>query len=350
MKRELSHIKQIENKNKEVVLPKKLENFKAYIISKNYSVKTLESYITNLSLLFKFLKIDKNSRANKSLLLDGKAFKEANVSITNIGITFIRNIKSCDLANYFLFCSEILGNEASTKNTKIVIVKAFFKYLLIQEESIDKNVAEKIELPKLGKKNIIFMNIEESKKLLILAKNDTDNNEVMNKRNLCLIALMTNNGLRKEEIIGISIKDIFLDENYINIHGKGNKERVAYLNKFTHSALENYLIQRNKINNDINENDKDALFISERHNRISASVIENLVEKYINKAGINKNITPHKLRTSFAMRSYKNKVDLYTIASMMGHSSINTLKSYIESDEDNMRNAVNNDTFSDMII
>ena len=194
------------------------------------------------------------------------------------------------------------------------------------------------------------MNIEESKKILILAKDDTDNKEVMNKRNLCIIALLTNNGLRKEEVMEISIKDIFLDENYINIHGKGNKERVAYLSKFTHSALQDYLIERDKIYNDIHEDDKDALFISERHNRISASVIENLVEKYINKAGIKKAITPHKLRTSFAMRNYKNKIDVYTIASMMGHSSINTLKSYIESDEDNMRNAVNNDTFSDMII
>lgn len=351
MAKQISHLVQIRNeKNRDLSLPKQVENFRLYMIDRNLSERTIISYMENLKLFFKFLKIEKNSRADKSILLDAKKFNETYVNLEPVGITFIRNITTDNLTEYFRFSTDILRNSPSTKNTKIVIIKAFFKYLLIQEECVDKNVSEKIELPKLGRKDLVYMNLNEIKKILTLVKNQVGNNTVTNKRNFLVMSLFLNNGLRKSELQGIDLKDIFLDEDYINVKGKGNKARKVFLNQMVHKSLKDYLIERDTICNDINDKDKEALFISEKFNRISCSAIDNLVNKYVCKAGITKPISVHSLRKSFAMMQYKSGCDLKTLQELMSHSSMNTIQSYIRSDEESMRKAIDNNPLADMII
>ena len=115
-----------------------------------------------------------------------------------------------------------------------------------------------------------------------------------------------------------------------------------------HVSLEEYLKERELISSKINEKDKNALFISEKMNRISASAVGNLVEKYIVKSEIAKHITPHSLRKSFAMMQYKNGCDLKTLQELMSHSSMNTLQSYIRSDEESMRKAIENNPLANI--
>ena len=176
-----------------------------------------------------------------------------------------------------------------------------------------------------------------SKKLLNVAINEDDRNK---ERDFAILTLFLNCGMRLSELVGINIKDIDFSECKLNVIGKGNKERTIYLNKACMDAIKNYLDVRPKTN--IKSNSENALFLSERRERISNRTVQYIVKQELLKAGLDTNkYSVHKLRHTAATLMYKyGNVDIRALQELLGHESISTTEIYTHVDNEQIRNAV----------
>ena len=176
-----------------------------------------------------------------------------------------------------------------------------------------------------------------SKKLFNVAINEDDRNK---ERDFAILTLFLNCGMRLSELVGINIKDIDFSECKLNVIGKGNKERTIYLNKACMDAIKNYLDVRPKTN--IKSNSENALFLSERRERISNRTVQYIVKQELLKAGLDTNkYSVHKLRHTAATLMYKyGNVDIRALQELLGHESISTTEIYTHVDNEQIRNAV----------
>jgi len=178
-----------------------------------------------------------------------------------------------------------------------------------------------------------YLNVDESKKLL---SSVTPENTKYPERDFAIITLFLNCGMRLSELVGINLKNIKGDT--LTIIGKGNKERTVYLNKACIAAINDYLKTR-PVNG---VKDKDALFLSERKQRISKNTVQHIVKKFIKEAGLDPNrYSTHKLRHTAATLMYKyGKVDIKTLQELLGHESISTTEIYTHIDNQQIKDAV----------
>ena len=210
---------------------------------------------------------------------------------------------------------------------------------------MDHNPALNLESPKLGIRVPKYLSLEESKKLLVATNNeDTRNRE----RDYAIITLFLNCGMRLSELVGINIKDIDFDEAKMNVTGKGNKERVIYLNKSCMTALGNYLAIRPKTK--IRQGSENALFLSERRERISNRTVQYVVKQELLRAGLDtKKYSVHKLRHTAATLMYRyGNVDIRALQVLLGHDSISTTQIYTHVDNQQIRNAVEDNPLADL--
>ena len=209
-----------------------------------------------------------------------------------------------------------------------IIIKTFLKYIGLKELSRD------LTLPKESKKPPVFLTEKEAYRLLQKTKR--------NPRDYAIFATFLHTGIRKSELINLNISDVVFKENLIMVRdGKGNKDRAIPINNIVIDAISNYLTHRLK--NGINPNDNsDALFISQKNNRISKDTIYLMVKEYCVKAGINKKISPHKLRHTALTHLYQKTHDLRVIQKIAGHSDINTTMIYEHSDVSYLKEVLNN--------
>ena len=210
----------------------------------------------------------------------------------------------------------------------------------------DTNPAENIETPKLSKRLPKYLNLQESKKLLETA-NNTDNRN--NLRDFAILTIFLNCGLRLSELVNIDINDIDFSENKMTVIGKGDKERVIYLNKACVDAIKDYLEVRPKegIKTDKN-NSKNALFLSERKERIGRRTVQDIVYKELRAAGLaTKNLSAHKLRHTAATLMYQyGKVDIRALQEVLGHESISTTEIYTHVASEQVKEAIQRNPLS----
>ena len=168
------------------------------------------------------------------------------------------------------------------------------------------------------------------------------------ERDYAIITLFLNCGMRLSELVGINIKDIDFGECKLNVIGKGNKERTIYLNKACINAINEYLAIRPK--EKINYDSKDALFLSERRDRISKRTVQYTVEKELKRAGLDTTkYSTHKLRHTAATLMYKyGNVDIRALQELLGHESISTTEIYTHVDNEIVRNAVESNPLGDL--
>ena len=182
-----------------------------------------------------------------------------------------------------------------------------------------------------------YLTLEDSKKLLEVTCNDDNRNA---KRDFAIITLFLNCGMRLSELIGINIKDIHFDDAKMTVIGKGNKERTIYLNKACMNAIKDYLEVRPK--EGVDYKSKDALFLSERRERISRRSVQYIVEKELKKAGLDTTkYSVHKLRHTAATLMYQyGEVDIRALQELLGHASISTTEIYTHVANEQVRDAV----------
>lgn len=205
-------------------------------------------------------------------------------------------------------------------------LKSFFNYLIFEEYRLD-NPLELIESPKTGRKlpdTLTLIEID-----LLLAAIDLSTNE--GERNRAILETLYGCGLRVSELVSLKISDLFFEEGFIKITGKGNKQRFVPIGALTQKYIEIYK-ENNRTQLKVKKGFEDTLFLNRRGSQLTRAMIFTIIKNLAVKIELHKNISPHTLRHSFATHLLENGADLRSIQLMLGHESITTTEIYVHLD------------------
>nr|WP_294930005.1 site-specific tyrosine recombinase XerD [uncultured Flavobacterium sp.] len=215
-------------------------------------------------------------------------------------------------------------------------LKSFFNYLVFEDYRTD-NPLELIETPKTGRKLPDTLSVEEIDNLI--AAIDLSSNE--GERNRAMLETLYGCGLRVSELVSLKISDLFFEEGFIKITGKGNKERFVPIGNLTQKYIEIYQ-KEVRVHLNIKKGYEDTLFLNRRGNQLTRAMIFTIIKDLAVKIGMNKNISPHTLRHSFATHLLENGADLRSIQLMLGHESITTTEIYVHLDRSFLKEVMHN--------
>lgn len=309
--------------------PEFLNSFLDYSITiLNKSPNSVKEYNYDLAMFLKFMKVHFN-------LTTETDFNK--IDIKDFSNDLLKKITLEDIHSFISFLAVNNHSKATTRARKISTIRVFFKYLAVKAKILDFNPAQNLETPKQDKRMPKYLTLEDSKKLLEVASDECNRNK---ERDFAIITLFLNCGLRLAELVGINIKDIHFDDYKMSVIGKGNKERTIYLNNACINAINGYLSVRPK--EGINFKSKDALFLSERRERISRRTVQYIVDKELKTAGLDTTkYSTHKLRHTAATLMYQyGEVDIRALQELLGHASISTTEIYTHVANEQVRNAV----------
>ena len=319
--------------------PKYLNDFLDYMITiQNKSKNTVKEYNYDIATFLRFLKIHFNLTNEKEI---------KNIIFNDVTIDTIKKVKLEDLHAFLGYLTKTYNSKATTRSRKVSSLRIFFNYLT-KQNILEINPAQNLETPKLEKRLPKYLTLDDSKKLLDAASNE-DNRYP--ERNYAIVTLFLNCGMRLSELVGINIKDIVFEECQMTVVGKGNKERTIYLNKACMRAINNYLKVRPK-ERFANPDAEKALFLSERRNRISRRMVQQIIYDELNRAGLDSSkYSVHKLRHTAATLMYQyGDVDIRALQELLGHESISTTEIYTHVSNNQVRNAVESNPLADETI
>lgn len=313
--------------------PEVLKKFFLYTQTvRNKSEKTVDEYFFDLRTFFRYMKIHKN-KCDPEIEFE-------KINIDDINLDFIKTIKSIDVFEYMNYLIQVRKNNASARSRKTASLRSFFKYLTVKVKLLDYNPVEELDSPKLKKSLPKYLTLDESLKFLETIKKYGGKNK---ERDYAIATFFLNCGMRLSELVGINFRDIGSD-NSLRILGKGNKERVLYLNNACLSSLEEYKKVRGEAK------DKEALFLSRNKKRISPKTVQFLMKKYFNLAGLShKRLSTHKLRHTAATLMYQNGgVDIRVLKDVLGHESISMTQIYTHTNPKQVKTALDKNPLSNV--
>lgn len=309
--------------------PEYLNSFLDYSITiLNKSPNSIKEYNYDLATFLKYIKLHFGLTNETDY---------SKITINDIGIETIKKITLDDIHSFISYLATELRSKPATRARKVSTIRVFFKYLSAKAKIIEINPAQNLETPKLDKRVPKYLTLDDSKKLLNVAGNEDNRNNV---RDYAITTLFLNCGMRLSELVNINIKDIKFDDCKMTVIGKGNKERTIYLNNACMRSISEYLKIRPK--EGINYNSKDALFLSERRERISNRTVQYIIKNELRKAGLDTNkYSVHKLRHTAATLMYQyGNVDIRALQELLGHASISTTEIYTHVESERVRDAV----------
>ena len=315
--------------------PEFLNSFLQYsAVILNKSKNSIKEYNYDLS---NFLKFESNHLG----LSSSDDLKD--IDIHGLDNQFLGMVTLEDINSYLYYLKSTYDSKPATLARKASTIRIFFNYLTQNLKLIEVNPAQNLKNPKLEKRQPKYLTLEDSKKLLNITANEENRNS---KRDYAIITLFLNCGMRLAELVSINIKDIKFDECKMTVIGKGNKERTIYLNKACMSAINGYLDVRPK--EGIKFGDENALFLSERLERISRRTVQYIVDKELKAAGLDTSkYSVHKLRHTAATLMYQyGGVDIRALQELLGHESIATTEIYTHVANEQVRNAVESNPLS----
>ncbi|WP_431612229.1 site-specific tyrosine recombinase XerD [Chryseobacterium sp. 'Rf worker isolate 10'] len=287
----------------------KIKDFEIFLrFERNFSENTLDAYVRDIKKLKDYAEEDL-----------------ANVGPESIGYE--------NLQEYIFNLSKQKFSERSQARW-ISSIKAFFKFLL-EDEYREDNPAALLEGPKLGLYLPDTLSLPDINKIIAAIEVNTD----LGKRNHCIIEVLYGCGLRVSELIDLKISNINFKEQYIKVNGKGNKTRFVPLADYTADMLESY-IKEVRSKGKINKKYEDTLFLNSRGTSMSRVIVFLIIKELTDKAGVNKKISPHTFRHSFATHLLQNGADLRYIQEMLGHSSITTTEIYTHLKTEELRDVI----------
>lgn len=313
--------------------PSPIKEFASYKSAiQGCSKKTVDEYLLDLRTFFRYMLAKDNN-----ISPDSDEF--LNIDIKIIDIDYIKNITTDRIYDFLLYTGNIRGNMSASKARKLSAIKALYKFLTVKRNYFEENPVQNIESPKKKKTLPKFLSLDESLMLINTVKNDTDSKNRL--RDLCMITLFLNCGMRLNELVGINLADIERNLDHVRVLGKGNKERIIYLNDACRSVLADYLqnVRLSERYANINDN---ALFLSNRNKRISDKMVQATVYKYLDMSGLEaKHYSVHKLRHTAATLMYQSgNVDIRVLKDILGHEQLSTTQIYTHINEKNMINAM----------
>lgn len=321
--------------------PRVVREFASYKTSiQGCSQKTVEEYLLDLRTFFRYLLAN-----DQGIHPDSDEFVE--IDISKIDIDYIRAIRTEQIYDFLLYTGNVRKNMWASKSRKLSAIKGLFKFLTVKRGYLEENPAANIESPKRKKTLPKFLSLEESKLLLDTVRNDVSSKSRL--RDLCMITLFLNCGMRLSELVGLNLSDIEREFSYIRVVGKGSKERIIYLNGACKHVLSEYLI-----NDRLTEKNRRlaerAVFLSNRDTRISNKTVQAMVYKYLDASGLgSKHYSVHKLRHTAATLMYQSgNVDIRVLKDILGHEQLNTTQIYTHVSDKNMMNAMNANPLADI--
>ena len=303
---------------------------------KGLSNNTVSEYCLDLRTFFRFMKKHKN-------LVDINIDDEK-IDLNDIDIAFINSISTLDIYEFMNFVSDEKNNKSSTRQRKSTTLKSFFTYMYVHEKLISQNPTENMLAPKKAKPLPRYLSLEQSVELL----GAIDKNDENFERDFCIITLFLNCGLRLSELVGLNLSSFQHRNNKVSIFGKGNKERIVYLNEKCLDAVEEYIGVR-PVEGIPNES-KNALFISKQKKRISPKTVQYIVKKYLAKIGL-QDYSVHKLRHTAATLMYQyGNVDIRVLQEVLGHENLATTEIYTHTSNKQIQDAVNTNPLNNIEI
>lgn len=287
---------------------------------KGQSPLTISEYYLDLRMFLRFLKLMRNDMPITTKLED--------IVIKDIDLGFLREIETSDIFDFLSYLandrtvnpdspSPDYGISPTARARKLSAIKSFYKYLTVRTKQLEENPVADLEYPKLRKSLPRYLTLEQSAALL---KAVSGQNE---KRDYAILMLFLNCGIRRSELVGLNLTDVY--EDRIRVVGKGNKERFVYFGSACRKAIDTYLEERNqKV-----LTDNRALFGSRDGNRISVTAVHRLVKKALLQAGLDSTqFSAHKLRHTAATMMLSGGVDVKTVQEVLGHENLNTTQIY----------------------
>ncbi len=288
---------------------------------------TISEYYLDLRMFLRFIKL---MRADMPIITDLDS-----IDIRDIDISFIRDIDTPDIFDFLSYLANDravnpeaaapdYGISAAARARKLSSIKSFYKYLTVRTKQLEENPVAELEYPKLRKSLPKYLTLDQSAALLQAVSGQNE------KRDYAILMLFLNCGIRRSELVGLNLTDVY--EDRIRVVGKGNKERFVYFGSACRKAIDAYLEERKQIE----LSDNRALFGSRDKNRISVTAVHRLVKKALLQAGLDSTqFSAHKLRHTAATMMLSGGVDVKTVQEVLGHENLNTTQIYthIESTE-----------------
>ena len=320
-------------------LPTLVREFASYkSVIQNASEKTISEYLLDLRTFFRFLVARDNGISPESADFE-------KIDIRDIDLEYVKSIKTEDIYEFLMYADNVRGNMAAAKSRKLSSIKGFFKYLCTKRTLLEDNPAIDIEAPKKQKSLPKFLTLEESLELLNAVKNDKESKTTV--RDYAIVTLFLNCGMRVSELVGINLSDLDPQLRSLRVTGKGNKERIIYLNEACKQSLGAYLDIR-KSAQYANVSDK-GLFLSRLEQRISVKTVQWMIYKYLELAGLEaKHYSVHKLRHTAATLMYQSgNVDVRVLKEILGHEQLNTTQIYTHVSNQNIQDAMAQNPLAD---
>lgn len=342
------NIKKLEELRERLVeLPEFIFDFIQRYIKNTTALSTKIAYCKDFKIFFNFLmSLPKYSHIK---------------CIKDFTINDLKKLEKIDIENYLLYLEYYtvnyktktgkdvtitVQNDNYGKMRKLSSLRSLFDYLY-SSEIIDKDITKLVRMPKINQKIksklsvdevVLFLDsIEKGKEL---TRKERVFFNLTKTRDIAIVTVLLGTGIRVSELVNLNIDDINFKEGYFKVIRKGQNEELIFCNDEVTRALKAYYDERIKIK-DINPEHQNAFFLSTQNKRINERTVRNMIKKYIKKCGIIKNITPHSLRRTFGTNLYNEIGDIYLVAELLGHKSVETTKKhYAELDIERKRQAL----------
>ena len=286
-----------------------INGFRSYLmLERNLSKNSIESYVRDVNKLVYFLEMNDNKVS-------------------------VKKINTSDLTAFIRWIAEI-GMSASSQSRIISGIKAFFRYLIL-ENIISNDPSSLIEGPKKGLKIPETLSIEEIDQII----NAIDLSHPQGQRNKAIIETLYGCGLRVSELINLKMSNWYKKDGFIKVIGKGDKERLIPIGNITAKVL-NIYVNEVRCHLSIQKGQEDYIFLSKRGKYLSRISIFNIVKELAEKAQIKKNISPHTFRHSFATELIERGANLRAVQEMLGHESITTTQLYTHINKEFLRQSI----------
>lgn len=304
--------------------PSVLKDYLGYMETiKGRSSNTVDGYYIDLRTFFRFLLIERG-------LASPDADQQPDIS--SVDIALLRTVTLNDLFEFMNYAKSERENSNVTRARKVSSLRQFFHYLVDITHQLDDNPSKNLSLPKLPSRMPKYLTLDQSLELLSLASSGT-----YAERDYCILTLLLNCGLRRAELVGLNLSDVRSDHT-LRVIGKGNKERILYLNEACQHALEAYLPKR-PIDG---TKDKKALFYGHTKDRISLQGIHYIVKGYLKQIPGAEEYSTHKLRHTAATLMYQQGgVDVLVLKEMLGHKNLGTTEIYTHTSTEQLERAAN---------
>ena len=291
--------------------PSALNAFRAYLLlERSLSANTIEAYLSDVQKFVRYLEIEKSE-------------------IPPIAV------RSGDLEKFVLWINH-LGLEASSQSRLISGLRAFYKFLLV-EDLIDDDPTELLESPRLHRKMPEVLSVHEIQAILAAV----DLSEPQGARNRAIVEALYACGLRVSELVNLKITNLFLEAGFLKVIGKNDKERLVPIGSEAVKYLTIYLEHVRNRQENIRPGQENFVFLNRRGRHLTRIMVFYIIKDLAEKAGVTKNISPHTFRHSFATHLVEGGADLKAVQDMLGHESITTTEIYTHLDTEYLKETIN---------